>query len=188
MAYGNSVSSFISESSHERHDGMAGKATYGVGGTLELLKVGKPKGPVRLDRLRHLEEPFRSLRKRRDAQRIRLARQDLGIVRKRPRIRKHVLGEDVDVRRRQGRHEHERLGEIPQGGRAHDRDVVLEHDDEVRDEAIEAGLVGEVAVQGQEDLEGSEDRRRSDTIAQVGADQREDNESRSISASSSFQL
>jgi hypothetical protein len=52
-----------------------------------------------------------------------------------------------------------------QRGRADDRDVVLEHGDEVRDEAVEAGLIGEVVVQSEEDIERSEDGCRSDAIA-----------------------
>lgn len=58
--------------------------------------------------------------------------------------------------------------------------LILQYCDEVRNESIQLGLVGEVAIEGEKDVESPDDGRRANAIADVGADEGKDDESGSI--------
>jgi hypothetical protein len=56
----------------------------------------------------------------------------------------------------------------------------LQNGDEVGNESIQLGLVSEVAIEGEKDVESADDGRWANAVAYVGADEGEDDESWSI--------
>lgn len=73
-----------------------------------------------------------------------------------------------------------RLRQNPKCQCAHRCGVVGNKRDEVRHKAVEPRLVCQVAVQGEQDLESAQHGCRPDAVADVGADEGEDDERRSV--------
>lgn len=68
------------------------------------------------------------------------------------------------------------LRERPKCRGAHARCVVLEDSDEVRHEAVELGLVGDVAAQVEQEVERADDGRGAEAVSKIGTDEREEDQ------------
>ena len=72
------------------------------------------------------------------------------------------------------------MGERAKCGRADTRRVVFEDGDQVRHKSIELGLVGQIPPEVEEKVERADDSCRAEAVAEVGADEREQDERGSV--------